>query len=160
VTESTRYNTCKDHAYSTLIDISKIRISLLVKPVTSMTSPLEHEYLQEGGSPTFIVVSGSIASAVPSNARVVKSLVEARKHIGRGEAYVEYRRYIGLDGTGSMPWVVTINDGDHQVVDSQHSTLHKAFQIAVRMNAPEPVESYKPEHEIISLFRRFVGDKR
>jgi len=126
----------------------------------SITSPSKHEYLQEGGRPTFVIISGSIASAIPSNTRIVKSLVEARKHIRRGEAYVEYRRYIGLDGTGSMPWVVTINDGDHQVVDSQHSTLHKAFQIAVRMNAPEPVESYKPEHEIISLFRRFVGDKR
>jgi len=126
----------------------------------SITSPLDHEYLQEGGRPTFITVSESIASAVPSNARVVKSLVEARKHLRRGEAYVAHRRYIGLDGTGSMPWVVTINDGDHQVVDSQHATLLKAFQIAVRMNAPDSVASDKPEHKIISLFRRFVGDKR
>jgi hypothetical protein len=147
-------------AHSTLVVISKIRISLLVKPVMSITSPSKHEYIQEGGRPTFIIVSGSIASVVPDNARVVKSLVEARKHIRRGEAYVEYRRYIGLDGTGSMPWVVTINDGDHQVIDSQHTTLHKAFQIATRMNAPDSVASNKPEHEIISLFRRLIGDKK
>ena len=59
-----------------------------------------------------------------------------------------------------MPWVVTINDGDHQVIDSQHTTLHKAFQIATRMNAPDSVASDKPEHEIISLFRRLMGDKK
>jgi len=126
----------------------------------SMTSPLKHEYLQEEGSPTFVIISESIASAVPSNARVVRFLVEARKHLRRGEAYVEHRRYVGLNRTSSMPWVVTINDGDHQVVNSQHSTLHKAFQKATRMNAPDPVAFDKPEHEIISLFKRLLGDKR
>ena len=67
---------------------------------------------------------------------------------------------MGVHRTGSMPWVIVINDLGHQVVVSQHPTLLKAFQKASAMNAPDSVASEKPESKTTSLFRRLLGNNR
>jgi len=125
-----------------------------------MQAPLKHGNLQEEGRPIFVIVSEIIGSAIPSNARVVKSFSEAKRDLINGEAYVEFRRYMGLHRTGSIPWVVVINERGHQVVVSQHPTLLKAVQKASAMNAPDSVASDKPESKTISLFRRLLGNNR
>ena len=67
---------------------------------------------------------------------------------------------MGLHRTGSMPWVIVINERGNQVVVSQHPTLLKAFQKASAMNSPDSVASDKPESKTISLFRRLLGNNR
>jgi hypothetical protein len=67
---------------------------------------------------------------IPHNVRMAKSIHEAESVCGLsiGEEYVEFRRYIGLQTTGSRPWVVMINQGDHQVIGLAFSTLQLAIQ--------------------------------
>ena len=67
---------------------------------------------------------------IPDNIRVAKSIHEAQSVCGLtiGEEYVEFRRYIGLKTTGSTPWVVMINQGNHQVVGLAFPTLQLAIQ--------------------------------
>ena len=125
-----------------------------------MQTPLKHGNLQEEGRTVFVVVSGAIASVIPGNAQVVKSFSEAKRDLINGEAYVEFRTYMGLHRTGSMPWVIVINERGNQVVVSQHPTLLKAFQKASAMNAPDSVASDKLESKSISLFRRLLGNNR
>jgi hypothetical protein len=68
--------------------------------------------------------------AIPHNVRVAKSIHEAQSVCGLsiGEEYVEFRRYIGLQTTGSRPWVVMINQGNHQVVGLAFPTLQLAIK--------------------------------
>ncbi|MFZ4386999.1 MAG: hypothetical protein ACOYOI_02410 [Chthoniobacterales bacterium] len=125
-----------------------------------MQTPLKHGNLQEEGRTVFVIVSEADESAIPSNAQVVKSFSEAKRDLINGEAYVEFRKYMGVNRTGSIPWVVVINDCGHQVVVSQHPTLLKAFQKATAMNALDSVASDKPEFKTISLFRGLLGINR
>lgn len=125
-----------------------------------MQTPLKNGNFQEEGRTVFVVVSEADESVIPSNAQVVRSFSEAKRDLINGEAYVEFRTYMGLHRTGSIPWVVMINERGNQVVVSQHPTLLKAFQKATAMNAPDSVAPEKPESKTISLFRRLLGNNR
>jgi hypothetical protein len=76
---------------------------------------------------------------LPSEIRVVDSLVQAKseKILLRGEAYVIFRKYIGMKPTGPNSWFVSSFEGDHQPIISKHQKLIDAIQSAKEANGTD-----------------------
>ena len=100
------------------------------------------------------MASDDITLPMSANARVVHSILEAREFLEPDEAYVAYRKYIGMIPTDDSPWIVTINGGDNQIVDSQHPSLSRALSVASLRNARDEEASKPSEPLLVRLFRR------
>jgi hypothetical protein len=102
-----------------------------------------------------IAQSEQLPEVIPSEIRLANSLIEAKSEnlIARGEAYIIFRKYIGLNPTGSKPWVVTSYEGDHQIIISQHQSLITAIEGAKEVNGMNVNTLQRPESAIVT----FIG---
>ena len=108
-------------------------------------------------NPVVIIVTDEhLPQTIPGNVRVAKSIQEAEFAgvLSRGEEYVEFREYLGLTPTGSSPWVVTLNQGDHQIARCEFPTLQLAIQAVVKKRAGDSIVSNKPKRTIISFIKK------
>ena len=88
-------------------------------------------------NPIVLIVSDDhFPHAIPQNVRVAKSVKEAEflGVLSRGEKYVAFRKYLGLTSTGSSPWVVILNQDNHQVVQSTFPSLKMAIEAVAENN--------------------------
>ena len=103
-----------------------------------------------------------IPQTPPESARFVKSIKQAESEglISRGETYVAYKKYVGFTRTGTSPWVVTINQGDNQVIVSRCSDLIMAIQLASKKNADDSLASKNPESQLLKIIPRIFKQSK
>lgn len=115
--------------------------------------------IKESGNALVVIAQNEqLPQLLPSSIRIVKSLVVANSEnlLSRGEIYVIFRKYLGMNPTGSKPWVVTSYAGDHQNIISQHQNLIAAVESAKKVNGMNLDAFHRPESAILTFIRKLL----
>ena len=109
-----------------------------------------------------VIPEDLIPKPPPESALFVKSIRQAESDslISRGMAYVAYKKYDGFTKTGTSPWVVTINQGDNQVIVSRCSDLTMAIQLASEKNADDSVTANNPKSHLLKVIPRIFKQSK
>ena len=115
--------------------------------------------IKESGNALVVIAQNEqLPQLLPSSIRIVKSLVVANSEnlISRGEVYVIFRKYLGVDPTDSKPWFVTSYAGDHQIIISRHQNLIAAVESAKKVNGMNLYAFHRPESAILTFIRKLL----